>query len=617
MSQIVPLKSSFRQPFRTLLLILLVGMTSFAFVSKAVEYIIVQRETGRLGGYYRSIGSLEPLNKAEYDVSLGASLIQGSPYLAYEDRRRYSSGVMPDIWNPDVLLGGLDGNGMWFYGTLINQQTIVKNDAQQTSVGYALTFVVDQVLAGFPDDIQAGSGKAISLPFVFAGHEDAIPKIEAMALGQRYLVRGWKDIQYHSDPSWQPPTSDFQMRALDDAGLWYVPVAGGVGVDFTAPGLAAIKNDIDILNENDHAWFITGTSDMSAMPEMQASSHIYYLADGRWLNHQDDLGGRRVIVIQKGFADKQKLKVGDSLTMTLRGLKDPYGAYIWGKDRESWRSYPTYQETFEIVGIYDNLGSYPSNDVYVPNSVLPADVADQLNLLYSSSYSFVLDSSQHQEAFVNQYKDALTKLGFSLDFVENNGAAFWASVTPLQRSALAGLVIYSVVLLLALVLATFLYLGQRRKDYAILRALGVPKDQANRQASLPILLMGAAGVLVGGIPAWGYALEKSAESLSKLATPAGVLPSAALNPLILSALGLGLLLLLACFTWAGVRLLAGRPVLELLGRAAPARKAVAGSSRPSAEVAATGMPARPVPVETQPSVISAGHRPPRAIERRP
>jgi hypothetical protein len=266
--------------------------------------------------------------------------------------------------------------------------------------------------------------------------------------------------------------------------------------------------------------------------------------------------------------------VGDRISVTLRGLRDPYDGYIRGEDRENWRSYPTYEETFEIVGIYYdlldlNLSSY-SSWAYVPNSVLPADAVHRSDILYSQNYSFVLDSSRHQEAFINENKEPLAELGFFLTFVDNNGTAFWASVTPLMRSALAGLMVYSLVLFVALTLAVFLYLTQRRRDYAILRALGVSRNRANRQLLLPIVLTGAAGILTGGALAWEYTLEKTAATFSTLPTPAGELPSTTLNPIYLGAISLGILLLLLVFAWSGVRILAGLPVLELLGRAAPA-----------------------------------------------
>jgi hypothetical protein len=55
----IPLISSLRQPFRSLLLLTLFGLITFGFMTKAVGFILVQRETEVLGSYYRSIGILE------------------------------------------------------------------------------------------------------------------------------------------------------------------------------------------------------------------------------------------------------------------------------------------------------------------------------------------------------------------------------------------------------------------------------------------------------------------------------------------------------------------------------------------------------------------------------
>lgn len=55
----VCLRSALRQPVQTLVLLLLVGAITFAFVSRVVEYLVVNRETDRLAGYCRSIGSLD------------------------------------------------------------------------------------------------------------------------------------------------------------------------------------------------------------------------------------------------------------------------------------------------------------------------------------------------------------------------------------------------------------------------------------------------------------------------------------------------------------------------------------------------------------------------------
>ena len=91
----VPLISTLRKPFSSLLLLILLGLISFGFITKAVGFILVQRETGVLGSYYRSIGVLDNVNDPKSgDVSAGIELIETSPYFAYGDQREIVSGVM-------------------------------------------------------------------------------------------------------------------------------------------------------------------------------------------------------------------------------------------------------------------------------------------------------------------------------------------------------------------------------------------------------------------------------------------------------------------------------------------------------------------------------------------
>src|SRR4030043_387274 len=96
----VCLISTLRKPFSSLLLLILFGLISFGFVTKAVGFILVQRETGVLGSYYRSIGVLENTNDPQSgDISAGIKLIETSPYFAYGDQRRIVSGVLQQTYN--------------------------------------------------------------------------------------------------------------------------------------------------------------------------------------------------------------------------------------------------------------------------------------------------------------------------------------------------------------------------------------------------------------------------------------------------------------------------------------------------------------------------------------
>ena len=53
------LKSTLRQPVKMALLTLVLALITFAFVSRASEYLLIRQETERLGSLYRTVGTLE------------------------------------------------------------------------------------------------------------------------------------------------------------------------------------------------------------------------------------------------------------------------------------------------------------------------------------------------------------------------------------------------------------------------------------------------------------------------------------------------------------------------------------------------------------------------------
>jgi ABC-type antimicrobial peptide transport system permease subunit len=597
----VPLISSLRKPFRSLLLLILFGLISFGFITKAVGFILVQRETGVLGSYYRSIGVLENIKDPQAgDISAGIELIETSPYFAYGDQRDLVSGVMADTYNQDHLIcncpdvtkrfpndywPNVDATDMWFIGDLrkMEEVTIWSNKLKKTiTIGYYLEFSIDTLFAAYPEDARQGDPRGFL--FMFKGNESAIPLIEEMEVGQRYFIHGWKDW-VSLDFDWvNTHEANLKIKPLDVGQPWYIPIAPGAKIDIGDPILAPFKNEIDVLNENLHTLGIIATADLSAMPKTQEASRFYYLTEGRWLNHQDDLDGNKVIVVPEEFARIRGFELGNEITLTFRPLTDTYYGLIRdGVDSLNWRSYPAYQEAFKIVGIYNHTSGY-AYFAYIPSSSLQPGFTSvtQSQFNYENDYSFVLDSSRNENEFIQAYQVSLEELGISLAFLANNGPAYWAAVDPIRRSLSADIQVFGLLMVVALILAVFLYMMQSKRDYAILRALGVPKKQANRQLMLPLLLLGEIGILLGGFPAWNYALNQAKASLSSLPLPAGVFPSADLNPLFLAGLCAAIFLLLALFSWLGVIFLASKPVYELLQGQTSQNKAGQNRTRKSA-----------------------------------
>lgn len=585
MGKNVNLKSTIRQPFRAILLFGLLGLISFAFVSRAAEYLIVQRETDRLGTYYRAIGSLEPLDLDNYtiDVSEAAALVVQSPYVDYADIRQVSSGELIGLYNADVD-GALNidfgdpyshrfGNtDIMVYGELLSKTKVFSNTDDSDSGGYfTISFMVDRVVTGYPEYVV--ENQPIQ---VFSESNSDV--YESFEKGHRYFIRAMYDYAGFGNADWSNARYRMTLLPLYEDGPWFLQVTPDEEVDLDDPNLARLKQEVDFLQVNQHAVSVTGTSDMSAMPAMQESSHLYYLSEGRWLNQEDDLSGNSVCLIHQDFARMRELSLGDQITIKLRPIKVFFNGYISSdEDWETWQSYPTQELTCQVVGLYGMTiaGTMYNTHIFAPKTSLPIEFTyqDEEFGLYYSSFSFVLNSTQDQEAFILEYQQDMTERGLTIRFEENNSEEFWTAVVPLKQSARINIIVFSGVLVLALLLAVFIYLLQRRRDFAILRSLGVPRGKAIRQMLLPIGLFGLVGIWGGGCASWRYALGKAGETLSAIPTPAGVEPSVTLDPLWLVGLCAGILALLLISAWIGAKVIAGRPVLELLqGRTARKRK---------------------------------------------
>lgn len=603
MKQNIILKSLVRNPIIAILLILLIGLVSYGFVGKAVETIIVWRETNRLEGYYRSIGYVvkKDYENEQNPFSTAVDMLQDDPAIKYDDQHRQTAGFMRDYYNTDFYTGTMDvpktsyaeaslweGQGVnnldyWFYGKLVYFSKEYEKDKKiDVFLGYNLIFEVDEVLAGYPERIQTGENYIIWIPSRFIDNINKMaPHLDQMEVGNRYLIRAWSHHSFNFAVAGLPISvanqySTFNLKALDGDDLWYIPLGEDETLDLSLPEYSSICQEIDMLNQNLRSILLVGTSDMSANPNMQLDSKWNYLIEGRWLNHEDELYSNKVIVIPKALADTRGIVLGDELAITMIALDDPYISFIRGSsDTENWRNYPTQEITFEVVGIYSNpmLESNPEGDnltsqSYVPNSsfsdefafpVYWSKIKDKL-----SGYSFVLNDLREEEQFVKTHSDELDQLGFKLEFVPNNGKSFVNSADSTQKSNWIGLILYSSASIVATGLSVFLYFRQNRQNYAIMRALGIPAKVCNRQLIVPLLVLGFISSVPGALLSWQNAHLKAAETLSELPLPSGVLPVLTLELKYGIALWLFTILVLFLGSLLGSLSVTRKPVLELL-----------------------------------------------------
>ena len=215
----------------------------------------------------------------------------------------------------------------------------------------------------------------------------------------------------------------------------------------------------------------------------------------------------------------------DILYADLRGADEIINlemttGYITNSENDRyWREAQTQTETFEIVGIYgttdrlSNFATVSHNNVFVPSSVIPATWTQ--DVVYRN-LNFVLNSPADEDEFTLTYQPMLEEMGFWPLFTDSGWDNFIAVTTPIQNGILIGILAFAVLTLVVLYLMIFLYFSGRRREFAVSRALGMEKKHALLSTSLPILLIGLLGLLIGITPAWHFSITQAERTLSNI-----------------------------------------------------------------------------------------------------
>lgn len=599
------IKSMLRQPVRTLLLFLLIGLAAYVFVMRAVEYVAVERHIEIIGANYRSIGFV-PTGHHLDDVSAGAEILRNSPHVAQEDKRRQIEGVLHDFYSPDVMgmqpglpmedqlrLGttyfyaelhgfGTDPQVMFFWNhgnpewrwALPGGQPLNNIWPSPSGPGIMwLLLFVDEVVVGNPVHVAPGlpwvgvqgQGSGTFLwTRVHYNPENPYARDQVMAsleLGERYFFRADYYHRFHwaadagffnAIPRQHQLTDWLDLRPVNaETGLWVVPAPGEGAIDFDAWGLSHLSGEIELLRHNIKAVTLQTTIDMTAMPDTQGRGALIRPVRGRMINLDDHLNQSPVAVVHHEFLVMNNLNIGDFITLDVHANQFIH-SYIPDFDvvvRSNPDAATAYTIQLEIIGTYirnltftrDEWGnevpvptpgrSFTWGIIYVPDSIIPAHITvgppvrDLSHLgvywpaghLPSTWYSFMLADTRTELTFLHQYREVLRGLGLDLALFQAGSGGFWSAVEPILLVTFLNAAIFSVVLLMVLILVAFIYLRQRRRDFAIMRALGTPIHKIFFKLCLSVLLIGLPAAVIGGGLAWNFAVQQANNTLAPFA----------------------------------------------------------------------------------------------------
>jgi len=157
-----------RQPLRTILLILLIGLATFAFFLRTAEFLVVRNQIAELGALYRPIGVLR---HEDYwgDVSTAVELLNENPAVDFIDKRVGVEGILTDMYSPDIA-----GMAPWVpheerqriteavvSATIeeiwVHEETPTR-DNDQAGLTFWFRLRINDVYAGFPEHVISGGG---------------------------------------------------------------------------------------------------------------------------------------------------------------------------------------------------------------------------------------------------------------------------------------------------------------------------------------------------------------------------------------------------------------------------------------------------------------------------
>lgn len=531
-------KSNLRKPLKLILLIFIVFIISNTSISRLSQFVIVNREIDRIGSYYKSIGTVQPINKEQFYVNEAQALLKEDSMIDYEDNRRHTLGIIDGLINTDT--GQSESTNPEFYDYTIDDYKVFLGDVIFTATvdtvyqapsaediydGLVIKIKVKELIAGFPDYIKEGTYTGISVAArslrtgdkIHFINDDIIDDLLTLEPGESYLFRAY----------WDSSLRFTMIKPLYTKGPLYEKLGMDGEINWDLPKWEELKEDIDVLNENIQSFSITTTKDMTAMPIFQAVMKDQFLKEGRLLNQDDDINQNYVCVINEHLSKMRNINIGDKLDIKMRNTEKGWSYLATEKDIKEWKSYNTSDPiSFEVVGIYADKQRFATNvgrNIYIPDSTLPKDFGYHYQQglsvpdINSFLYSFTLQSSEYESEFIKRYEEPLKEMGYSLYFIENNAESFWNSAKAIKQSSLISAILFSVLLLLVFSFVVYIYVEGHKINYAIERALGIPSRVCGMHLMFPLMVFGYLSSMTGGFLGYTSAINISKELLSDLA----------------------------------------------------------------------------------------------------
>ena len=622
------LKTLIRSPLKSALTLLLLTATTFAFVSRGVEYVATVQQIRAAEETYFATGTAERtvaayenemyelLGEEMYTLEKGnylgrtsravlpvdsavADLILSAERIEKEETRLVSGGTHPEYRSvmEQPLSDLRDYNEWWDYFQLDGTFSMtggLYTTTDDIRIGYnqaLFNYTVDKIAVGYEPELYRIGMQTAAFDSTADFVEENRPYFDSMKeSGCEYLVAamrwGWTQRGGSFNRLVNLPVVNLTKlkqdfgEDVDVADALRNPAKYGLTEYVNTEG----KQTVNILDyyatvdRNLHTSEVVYTSDMNLIHKFKSGD--MFISDGRPLEEDEQ---SEVCVIGADFAELNGLSVGDTLTLDLCADTMVHSGKVFGRetpyptDRDvvsenqlTERGLENVTKSFEIVGIWSDAAfdvedpyTYALNTIFVPEACYPWAGQVEPSLL-PSTFSFELKHPGDAALLKAELGDELAALGYELKINDGGYAAAKPNLDFMRLSALIGFVAMCVGLLLCLVLITYLFIIRKKKDYAIMRALGTTKARSNRSLLSALLTLALIAVTIGAFIAGFAAQTAAAKAAAEVAELTGVEATGVGAWEFTIAFAVGTLGLVFTFARAGLIKISRTPPLALL-----------------------------------------------------
>ncbi len=183
---------------------------------------------------------------------------------------------------------------------------------------------------------------------------------------------------------------------------------------------------------------------------------------------------------------------------------------------------------FEIVGAYVDLNidkmrevdlywAYNDYSVFVPLSFLPETADIENHELKPAEISFIVGDARNIRAFQEVCLPQIEAMGYTVYYNDGGWIRLEDQFTQVKTLSLSKLLAFSAATILAGALVVYLFIGRKRREYAVMRALGTTKKKASRTLFIPFMLLSLVAVIIGGLASVAYAGQTADKTLKTFA----------------------------------------------------------------------------------------------------